>query len=65
MHGPEKHLLYAYLTGKDAAFPGKIGWNFQKFLVNGQGKVIARFDPGDSPESEEITGAIEKALAKK
>ena len=65
VHGPKKHLLYAYLTGQKAAFPGKISWNFQKFLVSRKGKVIARFDPGDAPQSKQIIKTIEEALAEK
>ncbi len=58
------HPLYQYLTGKQSNpdFAGDIPWNFAKFLVDGQGRVIARFAPGDAPESEKVKGAIEKAL---
>jgi glutathione peroxidase len=57
--------LYAFLTDK-SAHPdtgGEIGWNFTKFLVGPDGKVIARFDSKVEPESEEVTSAVEKALA--
>jgi glutathione peroxidase len=60
--GPAKHPLYAFLTKADAAFPGKISWNFTKFLVNREGRVVARFGPGTDPESEEVRRAIEAAL---
>jgi glutathione peroxidase len=63
--GPEQHPLYAYLTGKDAAFPGDIKWNFGKFLISAEGKVLARWDSKVTPESKEITEAIEAALPKK
>jgi glutathione peroxidase len=61
------HPLYEYLTSDatDPKFAGPIGWNFAKFLVNRKGEVIARFDPKTRPESEDVTGAIEKALAEK
>lgn len=62
--GPEQHPLYAYLTGKDAAFPGDIKWNFGKFLIGTDGKVLARWDSKVTPESKEVTDAIEAALPK-
>jgi glutathione peroxidase len=63
--GPEQHPLYAYLTGKDAAFPGDIKWNFGKFLIGPDGKVLKRWDSGVKPDSKEVTDAIEASLAKK
>ncbi|MDE2506450.1 MAG: glutathione peroxidase [Planctomycetota bacterium] len=59
------HPLYQYLTSKDTnpKFAGDIPWNFAKFLVNRKGEVIARFAPGDDPESTKVVSAIEKALA--
>ena len=57
--------LYAFLTDKAAnpATGGEIGWNFTKFLIGPDGKVIARFDSKVEPDSKEINSAIEKALA--
>jgi len=60
--GPEQHPLYAALTGKDGAFPGDVKWNFGKFLIGKDGKALARFEPGQKPDSPEIVAAIEKAL---
>jgi glutathione peroxidase len=60
--GPEQHPLYAALTGKDGAFPGDVTWNFGKFLIGKEGKPLARFEPNQTPDSPEITAAIEKAL---
>ncbi|MFO0888665.1 MAG: glutathione peroxidase [Isosphaeraceae bacterium] len=61
------HPLYQFLTGEasNARFAGPIPWNFSKFLVNRKGEVIARYEPGVKPESAELAGAIEKALAEK
>ncbi len=62
--GPDQHPLYQYLT--DAAtnpkFGGEIKWNFNKFLIDKQGNIAARFDSKDAPESEAVIGAVEKAL---
>lgn len=63
--GPAQSPLYAALTGKDAAFPGDVKWNFGKFLLGRDGKVVARFDSGDEPDSPKVTKAIEAALAAK
>jgi glutathione peroxidase len=63
--GAEQHPLYARLTGKDAEFPGDIKWNFGKFLIGRDGKILQRFDSQVKPESPELTGAIEAALAAK
>ena len=42
---------------------GPVAWNFEKFLVGKDGSVIARFKSGVEPESAELKGAIEAALA--
>jgi len=60
--GPEQHPLYSALTGKEGAFPGDVAWNFGKFLIGKDGKPIARFEPKTTPDSPEVTAAIEKAL---
>jgi glutathione peroxidase len=63
--GSEQHPLYAALTGKDAAFPGDIEWNFGKFLVTADGKVLKRFTPRTSPDDPQVIQAIEAALSAK
>lgn len=57
--------LYKYLTAQNTKpkGAGEIGWNFEKFLLDRQGNVIARFEPDASPDGAEIVAAIEKALA--
>lgn len=57
--------LYAYLTSEETNgdFAGEIRWNFDKFLVNRNGEVVARFAPRTRPDSEEVIAAIEAALA--
>jgi glutathione peroxidase len=65
--GDDQHPLYGFLTNKesDPDFAGDITWNFNKFLVDKSGKVVARFSSKDTPESETVTAAIEKYLAAK
>ena len=62
--GEDKHPLYQYLTDKttNPDFAGEITWNFNKFLVDKNGKVVARFSQKEKPESAAVTQAIEKAL---
>jgi len=62
--GPGIHPLYQYLTDPktDPKFAGEVTWNFNKFLVDRDGRVIARFESGDAPESPKVAKAIEAAL---
>jgi glutathione peroxidase len=63
--GPEQHPLYTALTGKQSSLPGDVKWNFSKFLIGRDGKLIKRFDSKVTPDSPELTEAIEAALAGK
>jgi len=65
VNGPNRHPLYVALAGKDSPFPGDIKWNFSKFLIGRDGKILNRFEPGTTPESPELTAAIDSALAAK
>lgn len=62
--GADKHPLYQYLTGEktDPKFAGEISWNFNKFLIDKNGNIVARFDSKDTPETEKVVEAIEQAL---
>lgn len=62
VNGDDRHPLYTALAGDDSPHPGRIGWNFEKFLVNADGKIIARYKSGVEPTSEELTAAIKKLL---
>jgi glutathione peroxidase len=63
--GPEQHPLYAALTGKESRYPGDVKWNFGKFLISRDGKLLQRFDSKVTPDSPEMTAAIEAALGTK
>lgn len=65
--GTDQHPLYTFLTNKDSdpEFAGDISWNFNKFLIDRSGKIVARFSSKDTPESDGVTSAIEKYLAEK
>jgi glutathione peroxidase len=53
--------LYRYLT-KESGFPGDIEWNFTKFLVGPDGRVVARFGSGTDPLSPKVTAKLEATL---
>lgn len=65
VNGDNRHPLYVLLAGKDSPFPGDIRWNFTKFVVGRDGKILNRFDSKVKPDSDEVTTAIETALAAK
>jgi glutathione peroxidase len=59
----QQHPLYARLT--NAVEPtGPVAWNFEKFLINKQGEVVARFKSSVKPYSPELIATIESELAK-
>jgi glutathione peroxidase len=65
VNGEKRHALYTKLAGKDSPFPGDIKWNFNKFIIGKDGKILNRFDSKVAPESEELTKAVDGALAAK
>lgn len=62
VNGSEAHPLYRFLKKEATGVMGseKVKWNFTKFLVNGEGKVIRRYPPTTKPEA--IRADIEKLL---
>jgi glutathione peroxidase len=62
--GAEQAPLYQFLTTQPSApeGPGDVSWNFAKFVVGGNGKVIARFSPTTTPDASELVAAIEQSL---
>ncbi len=62
--GSDKHPLYQYLTEK-SPFPGEVEWNFQKYLVDRNGNIVARFPHRMKPSSPEIVKEVERVLAAK
>ena len=65
--GADKAPIYKFLTEEPTAgpFAGDIGWNFNKFIVDRNGNVIARYNSKVKPDDAMITKEIEKALAAK
>jgi len=64
--GPEKTELYQRLTSPETnpEYSGDVQWNFEKFLLGRDGKVVGRFASKVEPLSEELIAAIEAELAK-
>ena len=64
VNGASRAPLYTWLTSQPTQpdGPGDVMWNFGKFRVDKQGKVVARFNPRVAPDAPELTSAIEKAL---
>jgi glutathione peroxidase len=62
--GSDIHPLYKFLTdkGTNPDFGGDIKWNFNKFLVDRNGEIIARFEPQVKPDDDRVIQAVEKAL---
>ncbi len=62
--GAKKDPLYKYLTDKQTNpdFGGRITWNFNKFLIDGNGRIIARFSSGTDPLDPKVVEAVERAL---
>ena len=65
VNGANRHPLYVALAGKASPFPGDIKWNFNKFLIGRDGRILQRFDSKVKPDAPELTAAIEAALAAK
>lgn len=63
VNGSGNHPLYRLLAGEGAEFSGDITWNFEKFLLDGEGRVLARFSPRTEPDDPVLVQAIEDALA--
>ncbi|GGP16309.1 glutathione peroxidase [Nonomuraea glycinis] len=64
VNGPDRHPLYERLVeAADAeGVAGDVQWNFEKFLVDRDGAVVARFRPRTTPGDPSVISAIEKVL---
>lgn len=64
VNGQGRHPLYAWLTGLDTKpdGPGDVIWNFAKFLVDGEGNVVARFSPKTAATSESLVDTVQRTL---
>lgn len=60
VNGTQAHPLFAELTGQGAE---PVKWNFEKFLINHDGVVLARFPSNVTPDSPELAAALDAALS--
>ncbi len=64
VNGEGRHPIYASLVeaADEEGRSGDIQWNFEKFLLDGSGSVVARFSPGVEPQDARVVEAVEAAL---
>ena len=64
VNGPDRHQIYREIvdTPDGSGRAGDIAWNFEKFLIDAGGSVVARFDPGVEPEDPDLVASIEGQL---
>ena len=62
VNGAGRHALYAWLTDAANGFPGDIEWNFEKFLIGRDGRVLRRYPPNVKPEDKGLMQDIADAL---
>jgi glutathione peroxidase len=61
--GKDQHPLFAELTRDESGQPVKVKWNFEKFVINRDGELVARFPSSVEPDAQELVDALEKALS--
>jgi glutathione peroxidase len=62
VNGAGRHPLYAWLTSPANGFGGDIEWNFEKFLIGRDGRVLGRYPSGTTPEDKGLLADIAEAL---
>ena len=62
VNGADRHPVYRFLTGEDTGIPGDISWNFEKFLISRDGRVLKRYPPETIPQDRGLMQDIAEAL---
>jgi glutathione peroxidase len=62
VNGKARHPLYAWLTDPANGFPGDIEWNFEKFLIGRDGRILRRYPPATNPDDKGLLTDIAEAL---
>ena len=62
VNGPQRHPVYEFLTSPASGIPGDITWNFEKFLVGRDGRVLKRYPPETRPRDNGLMQDIADAL---
>ena len=61
VNGPDRHPIYAWLTGPEG-IAGDIEWNFEKFLIGRDGRVVRRYPPTTRPDDKALLADIADLL---
>ncbi len=62
VNGPGRHAVYRFLTSPETGVAGDIEWNFEKFLIGRDGRVLKRYPPATKPQDSGIMEDIAAAL---
>jgi len=62
VNGAGRHALYRFLTSAASGIPGDISWNFEKFLIGRDGRVLKRYPPQTKPQDSGLLQDIADAL---
>ena len=62
VNGPQRHPVYQFLTPAASGIPGDISWNFEKFLIGRDGRVLKRYPPETKPRDNGLLQDIAEAL---
>ena len=62
VNGPQRHPVYEFLTSAASGIPGDINWNFEKFLIGRDGRVLKRYPPETRPRDNALMQDIADAL---
>jgi glutathione peroxidase len=62
VNGANRHPVYRFLTSPETGVAGDIAWNFEKFLIGRDGKVIRRYPPPTTPQDKALMQDIADAL---
>ncbi len=62
VNGPNRHPIYDWLTSEANGFPGDIEWNFEKFLLDRNGRVAKRYPPATPPDDKGLLQDIADLL---
>ena len=62
VNGANRHPVYAFLTSAQTGIAGDISWNFEKFLISREGRVLKRYPPETKPEDRGLMQDIADAL---
>jgi|SRR6185437_11601651 len=62
VNGTNRHALYKFLTAPENGFTGDIEWNFEKFLIGRDGRVLKRYPPATKPDDKGLLQDIADAL---